>query len=349
MRRAELPENEAALFGVSSGHVESVPVAIGTLLSRGGFLVRRHAQLSPEIQDAAAAHVLARADALDATNPKTALALREWIEPWAVPAVDAWALRELERGSVRAGAIVALLGRRASLLERFPDRLRELTGAGGMRQGLAAVLLGVARLEQRILAGEDLEAQRALLAAARLVREPLPVRAVATLFGRAEPLDAAVEAWLVSDDSAEARAAVRSHRPNEYLVLGFGGTWEWEDQVVRAFRRSKDDEVIALAAAGMMEPSGVLEIHIRGNRATLVAEGGKRTLSPALLGELRLDLAAAGADDLGPIETGTSDGIVYEYLHLTRAGGRRVVMNHPQSMPDSPHAELVRRLMALVE
>jgi hypothetical protein len=41
------------------------------------------------------------------------------------------------------------------------------------------------------------------------------------------------------------------------------------------------------------------------------------------------------------------DGFQCEYLHLTRAGGRRVFMNNPAHAPGSPYDELVRRLMTL--
>ena len=49
-------------------------------------------------------------------------------------------------------------------------------------------------------------------------------------------------------------------------------------------------------------------------------------LPPEALGRFRRQLAAAGADDLGPQPYTTGE---MEYVHLTRDGGRRVRLGSP--------------------
>ena len=54
-----------------------------------------------------------------------------------------------------------------------------------------------------------------------------------------------------------------------------------------------------------------------------------RTLAPAELIGLREFVASSRIEDRGPLATAVSDGMQYEYVHITRSGGRRVFMNNP--------------------
>ncbi|HKR66815.1 MAG TPA: hypothetical protein VJZ00_24020, partial [Thermoanaerobaculia bacterium] len=294
-------------------------------------------------RDDVAQLLLARADALQTTNAERAAALRSTVMQWPVPSSDALLVRRIEEETADVPTILAALLRRESLRASHPDALRRLNSLRGTRAGIAAILLGDARNEQRILLSDDIDAQCALLSAARLVPEPLPIAMVAALFGRTQELDEAAEAWLIGNDSAEARAIVQRRHPNELLILGYGGFEEWEQDVLRAFKSSKDDEVIALGMAGVMPATTALTIHIRNGKATLVSERRRIALGLNVARELQ------SFDDLGPLENGTTDAIIYEYLHLTRRSARRIVMNAPASTAESPHAELVRTLLALIE
>jgi hypothetical protein len=313
-------------------------------------------------RDDVAALLLERATELTATKPELARKLIDHIETWNAPTAHALLLRRIEQQRAAAQTIVNALQKRAALRTSSSEALRRLRAAGGTRAGIAAVLIGDARDEQRILAGTDLEAQRALLAATRLVGDPLPIESVAAVFGRSPALDMAAEGWLIDNDSAAARRIVQQRHSGQILILGSPQTWEplhhthdeldeWETDLLRRFVASKDEEWIALGRGGPIATSSFAEIHIRDDRATLSfqTEGSPRTaaMSRKTLDALRLFLKDTSFDDLGPFDTGTDDGTHYQYIHLTRSSGRRVFMNHPTD-EDSPHAQLVHMLTTLV-
>ncbi|HYR29423.1 MAG TPA: hypothetical protein VEU30_13215, partial [Thermoanaerobaculia bacterium] len=258
---------------------------------------------------------------------------------------DALVMERIESGTAGAATIVAGLARRESIRTSSAAALKRLAAADGIPGGIAAVIAADADVQRRILAGEDLAAQQALFAAARLVREPLPIDAAAALFGRSKELDETIEAWLIADDSPTARAVIQARHPDRILILGSTGGWdiafmEWENDLLRRFEKWEADEVFALATLGQ---GSLVEIAVRGARATI---NGK-PLRVDEVARLRAFLAELRFDELGPIDTGVIDGAQYEYVHLTRASGRRVFMNNPAHAPGSPHDEVVRRLTAL--
>lgn len=324
-----------------------------------GLVVTRRAR----DRDDVAALLVTRAAQLAAAKPELARKLIELVETWNTPTADALLLGRIEQQRADAHTISTALLKREALRTSAAEALRRLSASDGMRGGIAAVLVGDPMHEQRILAGKDTEAQRALLAAARLVREPLPIDAVAALFGRLPALDVAAEAWLVAEDSSAARAIVQKRHPGEILILGSRLAWdpghhtyaafaEWEKDLLRRFRASNEDEWIVLAYGGTWSAmTPVVEIRIRDDKATLSfeTESGPRTvpLSRNTLGALGLFLVSTRFDDLGSFDTGTMDGVQYEYVHLTRSSGRRVFMNNPDTV--SPHGQLVTRLMEMVE
>lgn len=315
-------------------------------------------------RDDLAALLLARAAELETTKPALARKLANLATSWDVPSANAWLLRRIDEGTADAPAIVNALSKRESLRSSAHDALQRLRAKKGIRAGIAVTLLGDAMEAQRILAGDDLEAQRALLATARLERDPLPVPAVAALFGRSPSLDAAAEGWLIADDGPAARAVVQKRHPNEIVILGSTLTWDpghdtkgpfakWETELLTRFRASHDDEWFALASDGYWSTlQSIVEVRIRGGKAsmTFATDNGPRTasLSAEALGRLRLFLESNHIEDLGPLDTGAMDGIQYQYLHLTRTGGRRIFMNNP-GLATSAHQELVTVLSELAE
>jgi len=312
--------------------------------------------ISKEMHDdeEVAALVAARVQELEATQPKLAESLVAAVQWWTSPSARTLRMRSIENGSADATLLAAALMRRYG----GPDRaaLGRLEAAGGMRAGIAAVISGETG---KVLAGSDRDAQRALLAGSRLIGEPLPLEAVGKLFGHSPQLDAAAEAWLIAEDSARARAMVQRRHPGELLILGlrphsepgsgvFTAFATWEQGLLGRFKASKADELIALFAAGTwIKPVAIAELTIHGKTATLSSEGRRVPLDPAALADLRTFLTATRFDDLRSLlNDGAYDGVQYEYVHLTRTGGRRVFMNNPGFGPEV-YVKLVQKIEAL--
>jgi hypothetical protein len=313
-------------------------------------------------RDDVAALLLGRATELTATKPELTRKLIELLETWNTPTVHTLLLGRIDQQQATAQTVLTALQKREALRTSSSEALRRLRAVGGMRAGIAAVLIGDAMDQQRILAGTDLEAQRALLATTRIAGDPLPIEAVAALFGRSPALDMATEGWLIDDDRAAARRIVQQRHPGQILILGAPQVWDpvhhthgelndWEADLLRRFSASRDEEWIALGKGGTIATSNFAEIRIRGGRATLSYDIDDRARTVAIprdaLDALRLFLHDTNFDDLGPFESGTEDGTHYQYVHLTRASGRRVFMNTPTG-EDSPHVQLVEMLTTLV-
>lgn len=188
---------------------------------------------------------------------------------------------------------------------------------------------------------DAVDAKRALLACARLVRDALPA-------GRVEPLlkepalERAAMAYLATDDSPLARAALRRHTPGDYAILGDGPVFkEWEQKLIARFRRARADEMIVVRQTGSLVAGPVVEITIRGNSVRVQGI----PLSPDEVAALRAFLEESHFDDLGPLDTGIFDANEYMYIHLTKSGGRRVFMNGPGEAPGTPYEKLIHLLL----
>ena len=305
--------------------------------------------------------VIKRAREIAEEEPKLSEAMLSVVQTWPVPSADELVVMRIQDGTADARMIADVLSRRESFRDHVSAALRRLRASGGATSGIAAVLIGDIPGEQRILAGNDVEAQRALLAAARFVGDRLPVANVVALFGKSQPLDAAVEAFLIADDSPAARAIVQKRHPNEILILGWrrsdpSGTYqdfsEWENDVLQRFRVSDAREIYALGSGTTWNaPSeSVAEIEVRANGATIAISGDpqpRAALRNAVAKDFLGFLAASQFDDLGPVSA-PGEGTQYEYLHLTRTSGRRVFLGLPLRAPASPYDEIVRRFESLV-
>lgn len=289
-------------------------------------------------RDGVASRVLAR---LPELAPEVAKELRRIIMGWPVPSVDRDIVARVGSGTATAEEIVTILNRRGSARAELP---------GGAPRGFAAVLNGDRIEEAKILAGADAEAQRMLLACARLTHEPLDVDAVVPLFGRKPALDRAAEEWLAADDSPRARQAIAARHPNDIRILGGDPLAPAvERKVVDDFLRSDDDEWFALLSAGTWLHEGVdVVVAVRGDVAVAITKTGRTPVAPAVLRELRDLISSTNFDELPSLETGVADGRISEYLHLRRGGyGRRVVMNNAFFAGGTPYATVDRRLLAL--
>jgi hypothetical protein len=306
--------------------------------------------------------VIKRAREIAGEEPKLSEAMLSVVQTWPVPAADELVVLRIQEETADARMIADVLSRRESFREHVSAALRRLRASGGAKSGIAAVLLGDAPGEQRILAGNDVEAQRGMLAAARFVGDRLPIASVVALFGKSQPLDAAVEAFLIAEDSVAARAIVQKRHPNEILILGWrrsdpSGTYQdfskWENDVLRRFRASGAREIYALGSGTTWAaPSeSVAEIEVRPNGVTIAISGKpqpRAAVRDAVAKDFLAFLVASQFDDLGPV-SGPVDGTQYEYLHLTRTSGRRVFLGLPMSAPGTPYDEIVRRIATLAE
>ncbi|HVR39657.1 MAG TPA: hypothetical protein VMU84_11220 [Thermoanaerobaculia bacterium] len=334
------------------------PSVVAALLSSGGWTLQERAQslsagikfpsaqfflgqlmrLPANADDEVARIVLAHVHELQSIQPALANELLAKILPWDVPSVNAFLFEHIEDGTANAQTIAAALQRRDSLREHYHANVRRLVAKDGTVRGIGVVLAA----QQRLLSALDADALRAMLASARITRDRFPVDLVVRAFGVNAALDRAAEAYLVAEDSREARAIVRQRHEGELLILGEGSRrcTDWEAALLDRFHRSDAEEVFALWLCDQTNPSPV-EIFVKSDGA--LVNGTMR--SARELAELR-DFLATTIDELGAIGEINSGVPEYEYVHLTRSSGRRVVMSMAAS--DSTFGEMMRRMTELV-
>jgi hypothetical protein len=335
-------EVHSAVFDVLPQKPLSASVSLGYHLSG----------LRPSM-DEAAARLVQRADGLEKEKLEVAQAIRSAIQDWPGKAVDSYILHRIREGKADAATFQTALDRRDSLRANAPDQLQALKDRPGAARGWAAILSGDPKQQAQVLESSDPEAQRALLAGARLIREPLPIDKVGRILKRTPSnLALAAERYLESEDSSAARQLLYDRHPGEALILGARPDFDpghntypafdaWEKRL-RDEVRGKDGpmEVYALLSAGYWGNAGQVIIRIRRDVATLSVHRGReqpefRTLLPAELERLRAFLSDYRIDNLPPLDSAVADGIQYEYLHLTKNRGRRLFMNNPGTGDDS--------------
>ena len=313
------------------------------------------------------ARLLARATELRQKQPGVAKTLLDIVHSWPANTVDLDIVKRIAESTADASAIAAALQRRDALQQNVGQSLQELTRKNGRPRGIALVLLRDHEGARVTLEGTDQEAQRALLACARLVREPLPIALVGKLLnGSDRTLALAAETYLESEDSADARQLVLAAHPGEALILGarqgfdpghgsFPAFDQLEDQM-RGEVRQKDgpDEIYALLSAGYWGSAGQMILRVRQSNAELFlysdpARYRRRILAGRELQTFKSFIAENRVVDLAPLNTMVHDGVQYEFVHLTKDGGRRVYMNNPgvATTGGSVYSRLVHRFVEL--
>jgi hypothetical protein len=331
---------------------------------------------SEEPNEELAARLLDRIKILESRQPKLAASIQSIIQEWPLRLTALDLLKRLAEGRANAEAIYSALRRRKILCEIAGDELRELMKQSGQAKGIATGILKDQQSAHELLEGKDREAQRALLACARLIRGELPVNLVGHLLMRGDPaLTLAGERYLESEDSSEARKILWARRPGEALILGawtmffpkesrFRHIQLWEDKLRAEVKNGNGpDEIFALHGElfGISPNNAIfgnsMIIRIRGGRASLVwqrdpAREQYRELTTNELEELKSFISIHSIDDLGPLfEWGHHISYKYEYLHLTRDGGRRVFMvtpGHPE-YGRKPHNRLSKLFFDLTK
>lgn len=345
------------IFGNASDRPLPAAVSLGRHLARLGegdekawpsdrALLLPAAGLGPVHRAAGA--VLARAEALGAAEPGVADAMRALVSDWAVPEVSRDFVRRLGAGRVTAQEVQAFAARAERVRRDAAAELRALVSEGGVRGATAAGLLGEAAACDAMLTRGEAPQQLALLVAARLARTPLTLTAVEPLLNSPHLRVAlAADQYLAANDSPEARHILLARHAGRARVLGgrFDTDIDFGEGAIDPF--ADDEERLradVLAADGPAEvfallrasgEPGAIVVRVRPGRAdhlTVEFENGRslvRDLTAAESAELRAFVADRRVDDLARLETGTIDGDHYQYVHVTRAGGRRVNMNNP--------------------
>src|SRR5262249_2291948 len=153
---------------------------------------------------------------------KPDVAVKLWLiaQQWRFPAVDAAIVERIADGGASLDTLLTACERRQELRAGASGALRELVAAGGYQAGAGAALLGDQSRELDILKGADRAAQVAVLACARMLREPLPVDKTGALLKSPDKLLAlAAERYLESEDGAESRKLILGLHQDEALIL----------------------------------------------------------------------------------------------------------------------------------
>ena len=291
--------------------------------------------------------LLERIRGLEEGEPGVAKALHGILDKWPSKSADWDLLHRIESGKADAAAIRAGLRRRELVRETIFAELERLATAEGVAAGVASVILGEPKFHHVILEGADTEAQSALLASARLVREPLPVNDVGLLLRSEDELvSRAAEAYLRAEDGPQARKLVLARHADEALILGARQEGDPGHNTYSAFDSLEEnlrqmvlndggpDEVFALLSAGYWGDNGQIVLRVQRDSGTLSfhqdsARYYSRAVSEGELQQLRGFLSTNMVEDHGPLSTRSYDGMQYEFVHLKPAGGRRVFMNNP--------------------
>ncbi len=320
--------------------------SLNIAFTTGGYISGYLASMSSEGESPPselAALLLNRIEQLAGEDEQQAGSLRRIISQWASPMVDEYLITGLAAGKIDAECIAALLKRRISVRSHAAGLLQPIVEKGGIAAGVAAVLLADTRIEETILKGRDSRARKALLASARLVRETLDLELVEALLASTEAeLALVAERYLIADDGPAARRVVLAHHHGKARILGFREGIDPERSRFPQFdaretklrrevlRAHGPDEIYAFLIANSEE----YIVRVRNGRARLKGRdvsgrSFRRALTPAEFNHLKTFIDDRGVDDLGPLNASGDYNTEYEYLHLTRDGGRRVFMINP--------------------
>ena len=234
-----------------------------------------------------------------------------------------------------------------AMRNQFSQAATEMEALAGEPEGLRVALSMDQSAAARVLDGQDSLAKKMLFACARQGEIILPIKAIKPIFesGNSELIRAA-SYYLVALGSADARELLTERGDEMFKVTGSESAQgsrgsrsarfqEWEKKMAsELLGENAADEVIALLSDGGWGSDGQRFITVRNNTAecVLVEKQGryqKRRLKPEELYDLKSYLETYRFEDLPPYNSGTSDGIEYVFLHLTKKGGRRVYMNNP--------------------
>jgi hypothetical protein len=312
------------------------------------------------VSESLAARLAERAAEIHPREPAVAAELFDALDQSFTPPADRYLLRRATAADADEVAIAALANRARGVRKRIPEDLRRAAGTSDFPGGVAAAVLDDAAICRRFLDGRDLQAIKGLLATARLCRTLLPAEVVGRFLDNKDAeLAAAARGYLMTEDGPAARALILARYPGAVTGEEEGGPDSLPPEVKplqAEIAASKDQTQETFA---LLELSGFRHAIIRVRQdgsatLSLVSHPGRiryRDLSRDELAELRRFIDQQRFDDLPPLPyTGAVDGVWYNYVHLTSAGGRRVAMNNPETCaPGTPYDLLVRLFNKLEE
>jgi len=319
------------------------------------------------VSDELARAVIKRIEQLDRSDAELARVMRNLVVNWNSQFINAFMLSDLKTGKAGSGVIVKLLSIRKELREKQMPDVADVKNGGATASGFAACLTESDSDYAAILAGQNVDSKKALLACGRLIRARFSVPEVAKLLqGSDKQLVLAAERYLESEDSPEARRIVLSLYPNQAKILGatiaFRGGAKSLDAVFvlselfasvngqspdtpgheyanrytsRQFDKTErrlQKEVLANAELLGVYSYAANFVRIYKDRAVFSWEEDdsryrERTLEPSEFDNLKGYLAHHNVDSLVPFLACAGGCEAKELVMVSKAGGRRVFFN----------------------
>jgi hypothetical protein len=321
--------------------------------------------------------ILKKAEELAHSNPAAADILRQFAVQWQTPSATEAIVARLRSGQLTVDWVKQLIEHRTRLVEPL-SKVRDLAGVA---LGIQAALTADAGLVNQVLESKDRAAQLALLAVARLARTELPISSIARwLASEDQQIARAAELYLEANDSPEARTEIWRLAPGTAKILGarwyfdpghftFGAFDETESKLRDAVLSKKGPAATyALLSEGYWGGDGQRVLFVENGKTILRGDDGNGRTRECEIPEAEMKsltdwLQHERIEDLPPFDAGAADGIQWEFVRLTRDGGRRIFMNNPpegggamrvevgqQPGPDPAiYGELTHRLTNLTE
>jgi len=363
-------EAYASQISTAAGRKEREEIVHALTAKRGlpgAVTIGDHFQDPALPSDSVARRLLQRAKAVRAHKPAVAEKILEIVESWPVDSVATHLLRRVEADDLSATTVMSIVRQREFLRRRVAPGLTGLLARGGNPAGLAAFLLEDKPARTTLMKGTDTAAQQMLLACARLAGDSLELDDVASLLASGDAgLAQAAERYLLEEDSPHAVGLLRRHYAGEIVILGrgLGGTdpsaWSpFSGLEKHLCERLKSDESIteiyALLAwsADARNTHQIALVRDRGVELCIYhhSGSGKRELRDLDRDEwerVHSFIHSNRVDELPRLDTAVCDGTHFEYLHLSRHGGRRVYMSNPGiGAPGSMHHLLTTHFLDL--
>ena len=250
---------------------------------------------------------------------------------------DSYFLDRLEAGESSSEVLQLLLDQRERFVKKFEDRLRRISLEEGASAGVATVILGKRDEMARVVKAGSEQKALGVIVASRYLAYPLDV---SVLMERAKspPLKKAVVAFLDSRTEQTSRALSHQLDPR-FRIVGYRMSDQYdfiveeENRIVREYQESGNQaEVYALfsLSGGLTQFPDTLEIwKSQSGQVELRDSHGLLGYSSRALKAVEFEkfehfLAEREVEEWPALNQVISDAPIFQYLHLTPAGGVRV-------------------------
>ncbi len=169
--------------------------------------------------------VFSRVKELKKNKPDVAEAFLSQVTYWPSHAGARWIVDCILSGEQMNVMIGWAIARREIIRTHFGGELRDSVRKGGINAGIWSIILEDEGIIHSLLKGNDVQAQRALIACAIIAGKSLPISLIEKLLkGKDKSLSDMAEQYLYADDSPEAREILKAYHPGEILIFG---NWPW--------------------------------------------------------------------------------------------------------------------------